>query len=50
MKKKVWLITGVTVILVLVLVCMFAGQPQKRDWMQEMLDQVETALGEEWEK
>lgn len=50
MKKKVWLITGVTVILVLVLVWMFAGRPQKRDRMQEMLDQVETALGEEWEK
>lgn len=51
MKKKIWLVIPATcILLVLAVVIIFANRPTPRDEMMEMLNRVENALGDEWEK
>lgn len=50
MKKRVWVITSIAIVFVLAFVIIFTARVQKQDQMQDMLNRVENALGEEWEK
>lgn len=51
MKKKTWLIVAATcILLVLAGAITFANRPTPKDEMMDMLNQVENALGDEWEK
>lgn len=50
MKKKVWVITGVAIVLVLAFAIIFTGWPKQRHQLQDMLNRVEDALGAEWKK
>ena len=51
MKKKMWLIiAAVCMLLVLVAVIIFVNRPTPQDKIMDMLNRVENALGDEWEK
>lgn len=50
MKKKVWLITVAVMLFVAMVFLMFTNRPSVREEMYHMLNQVENALGEQWEK
>ena len=50
MKKKIWLIAAVCVLLVLALVFTLTNRPAPQDEATDMLHRVENALGDEWKK
>ena len=51
MKKKMWLIiAAVCMLLVLVAVIIFVNRPTPQDKIMDMLNRMENALGDEWEK
>lgn len=51
MKKKMWLIiAAVCMLLILVAVIIFVNPTTPQDKIMDMLNQVENALGDEWEK
>ena len=51
MKKKMWLIiAAVCMLLILVAIIIFANWPTPQDKIMDMLNRVENALGDEWEK
>ena len=51
MKKKTWLIiTAVCMLLILVVVIIFVNRPTPQDKIMDMLNRVENALGDEWER
>ena len=50
MKKKIWLIIAVICILLIVVAIVLTNRPAPRDEMMDMLNRVETALGDEWKK
>ena len=51
MKKKMWLIiTPVCMLLVLVAGIIFVNRPTPQDKIMDMLNRVENALGDEWER
>ncbi len=51
MKKKMWLIiAAVCMLLILVVVIIFVNRPTPQDKIMDMLNRVENALGDEWEK
>ena len=51
MKKKMWLIiAAVCMLLILVAVIIFVNRPTPQDKIMDMLNRVENALGDEWEK
>ena len=50
MKKKTCFIAAIGIVCVLFFTIMFANRPIPQDEMIAMLEQVENALGEEWEK
>lgn len=51
MKKKSWLIIAtICILLVLAGAIAFANRPTPQDEMLDMLNRVENALGEEWQK
>ena len=51
MKKKMWLIiAAVCMLLILVVVIIFVNRPTPQDKIMDMLNRVENALGDEWER
>lgn len=50
MKKKRWLIFAIICILLIVVAIVLTNRPAPRDEMMDMLNRVETALGDEWKK
>ena len=51
MKKKTWLfIIAIFTLLVLTIAITFANRPTPEDEMMDMINRVETALGDEWKK
>lgn len=51
MKKKMWLIiAAVCMLLILVAVIILVNRPTPQDKIMNMLNRVENALGDEWEK
>ena len=51
MKKKTWLIiAAVCMLLVLAVAIIFVIRPTPQDEMMDMLNRMENALGDEWEK
>ena len=51
MKKKIWLILAVVcILLILFALIILANRPTPQDEMMNMLNRVENALGDEWEK
>lgn len=51
MKKKIWLIiAAVCTLLILVVTIILANRPTPQDKMMDMLNRMENALGDEWEK
>ena len=51
MKKKMWLIIAAgCMLLILVAVIIFVNRPTPQDKIMDMLNRVENALGDEWEK
>ena len=51
MKKKTWLfIIAIFILLVLTIAITFANRPTPEDEMMDMINRVETALGDEWKK
>ena len=51
MKKKMWLIIAAAcMLLILVVVIIFVNRPTPQDKIMDMLNRVENALGDEWER
>ena len=51
MKKKMWLIIAVVcILLILSALIILANRPTPQDEMMNMMNRVENALGDEWEK
>ena len=51
MKKKMWLIIAAgCMLLILVTVIIFVNRPTPQDKIMDMLNRMENALGDEWEK
>lgn len=51
MKKKTWLIiAAICILLVLVVAIIFVNRPTPQDEMMDILNRMENALGDEWEK
>lgn len=51
MKKKTWLIiAAICILLVLAVAIIFVNRPTPQDEMMDILNRMENALGDEWEK
>jgi len=51
MKKKIWLVIPVTcILLVLAVAIILVNRPTPQDKIMDMLNRVENALEDEWEK